>query len=68
MKKVSIIIPAYNCEQTIHHCLDSICKQTYTNIEIVVIDDGSTDSTGDLCEEYAQKDSRIIVCHYNNQT
>lgn len=66
MKKVSIIIPAYNCEQTIHHCLDSICKQTYTNIEIVVIDDGSTDSTGDLCEEYAQKDSRIIVCHYNN--
>ena len=39
MKKVSIIIPAYNCEQTIHHCHDSICKQTYTNIEIVVIDD-----------------------------
>ena len=58
--KVSIIIPAYNAEKTLPRCLDSIINQTYQNLEILLINDGSTDSTQDICENYKKLDKRII--------
>ena len=57
--KISIIIPAYNAEKTISKCLDSIINQTYKNLEIIVINDGSTDSTSKVISEYEKKDGRI---------
>ncbi len=63
---VSIIVPAYNVETLVEKCLYSLCAQTYKNIEIIVVDDGSTDKTRHLCEAYAQKDSRIIVVTQKN--
>ena len=64
---ISVIIPVYNVEAYLARCLDSILAQTYTNLEILIIDDGSTDNSGTLCDEYAQKDSRIRVIHQENQ-
>ncbi|WP_317855565.1 glycosyltransferase [Chakrabartyella piscis] len=63
---VSIIVPAYNAEATIKRCLDSIVKQSYREIEIIVINDGSIDDKHDILEEYKQLDSRIIVIHIEN--
>ncbi len=63
---ISVIVPAYNASTTIWRCLDSIINQTYHNLEILVINDGSTDATGDIIEEYAEKDSRIICYHTKN--
>lgn len=57
---VSVIIPAYNTEKYINRCLDSVCSQTYKNLEIIVINDGSTDSTPSIVRSYAQKDKRIV--------
>lgn len=68
MKKglVSIIVPVYNVEQYVGKCLDSLIKQTYHNIEIIVINDGSTDSSGEICDKYAENDRRIKVVHQEN--
>lgn len=69
MKKsalVSFIIPCYNCSRTIQKCVESIRKQTYTNLEIILVDDGSTDSTPAICDEFLGKDHRIIVIHQTN--
>jgi glycosyltransferase involved in cell wall biosynthesis len=63
---VSIIIPAYNVEKYIEKCLLSILEQTYTNIEIIVVDDGSTDNTGQLIDNVSQQDSRVRVIHKKN--
>lgn len=60
---VSIIIPVYNTEHSIRTCLDSVVGQTYHNLEIILIDDGSTDESGYICDEYAIKDSRIKAIH-----
>lgn len=65
-KLVSIIIPVYNTEKFLGECLESIIKQNYKNIEIILIDDGSTDSSGKICMEYMEKDSRIIVIRQKN--
>lgn len=64
--KVSIIVPIYNVEQYLRRCIDSLLAQTYTNIEIVLVDDGSPDNCGDICDEYAQTDARIKVLHKKN--
>lgn len=64
--KVSIIVPVYNVEQYVAKCVESLQKQTYTNIEIILVDDGSTDSSGKLCDELAKTDYRIRVIHKKN--
>lgn len=63
---ISVIIPVYNVEEYLHECLESVINQTYKNIEIILIDDGSTDSSGDICDEYKHYDSRIEVIHKKN--
>ena len=65
--KISVIVPVYNVEHYLYQCLDSLLKQTYTPYEIVLVDDGSTDSSGSVCEEYSQKYSYIKTIHKNNQ-
>lgn len=67
MALVSIIVPVYNTEQYIHRCLDSIICQTYHKIEIILVDDGSTDRSAQICDEYESKDTRIKVFHQENQ-
>lgn len=63
---ISIIIPVYNVEKYVTRCLDSIIKQTYSKLEIIVVDDGSTDSSGRICDEYKRRDERINVIHKSN--
>ena len=64
---ISVIIPVYNVEKYLRECLDSVLAQTYKNLEIILIDDGSSDNSGQICDEYAAKDSRIKVIHQVNQ-
>ncbi len=66
MKKISVIVPAYNAEKTILPCLSSIKNQTYGSIEIIVVNDGSTDKTGDILDEYAKSNVGIKVIHKSN--
>lgn len=66
MPKVSIIVPVYNVQQYLSKCIDSILDQTYTDWELLLVDDGSPDNSGAICDEYAQKDSRINVFHKLN--
>ena len=66
MPKLSIIVPVYKVEQYIHKCVDSILNQTFTNFELILVDDGSPDNCGKICDEYAQKDERIRVVHKEN--
>ena len=60
-EKISVIVPVYNVEQYLERCAESIINQTYKNVEIILVDDGSTDSSGRLCDELAKKDDRIMV-------
>lgn len=64
--KISVIIPVYNVEKYLNRCLDSVIKQSYQNLEIILVDDGSTDNSSKICDEYAQKDKRIVVLHKEN--
>lgn len=64
--KVSIIVPVFNVEQYLHHCIGSIISQTFTDWELLLIDDGSPDRSGDICDGYAKKDGRIRVVHKEN--
>jgi len=66
MPKFTVIVPIYNAEQTLRRCIDSIVAQSYTDWEAILVDDGSTDGSGDICDEYAAKDSRIKVVHQEN--
>lgn len=63
---ISVILPIYNVEDFLPQCLDSVINQTYQNLEIILVNDGSTDSCPQICEEYAKKDSRIKVIHKKN--
>lgn len=65
--KISVIVPAYNIENELARSLDSVLRQTYRNIEIIVVDDGSTDKTPEVIREYAQKHSNIIAIHQENR-
>ena len=65
--KISIIIPIYNVEKYLEKCLNTIINQTYKNLEIILIDDGSTDNSSTICDEYCKKDKRIKVIHKNNE-
>lgn len=64
--KISVIVPIYNVEDYLNECVDSLIEQDYSNLEIILVDDGSTDQCGSICDEYAIKDSRIKVIHKQN--
>ncbi len=66
MSRVSVIIPVYNVEKYLEKCLNSVINQTYKDLEILLIDDGSTDKSPEICDEYSEKDSRIKVIHKEN--
>lgn len=65
--KVSVIVPVYNAEKYLPKCIDSLINQTFQDIEIILINDGSQDSSGEICNSYKNKDSRIVVIHQTNQ-
>ncbi len=62
----SVVVPVYNVEKYLCECVDSILSQTFTDFELILVDDGSKDSSGEICDEYAQKDSRVKVIHKEN--
>lgn len=64
---ISVIVPVYNVERYLDQCMDSLVRQSYINLEIVVVDDGSTDSSGKKCDAWAERDSRIRVIHQANK-
>ena len=66
MPLISIIVPVYNTEKYLHRCIDSILIQTFTDFELLLIDDGSKDRSGEICDEYAKNDSRVRVFHKEN--
>lgn len=66
MPAISIIVPVYRAEKYLHRCVDSILSQTFSDFEVLLIDDGSPDKSGQICDEYAKKDSRIRVFHKEN--
>ena len=63
---LSVIVPVYNCTQYIDRCIESIVSQSFKEIELILVDDGSTDDSGVRCDEWADKDSRITVIHREN--
>lgn len=63
---ITVIVPVYNVEKYLKKCVDSIIGQTYRNLEIILVDDGSRDTSGSICDEYAKQDNRIIVIHKEN--
>ena len=64
--KISVIVPVYKAEAYLHRCVDSLLAQTFTDFEILLVDDGSPDRAGEICDEYARKDSRVRVFHKEN--
>ena len=64
---VSVIIPVYNVSRYLPQCLDSVTSQTYQNLEIVIVDDGSTDGSGSICAHYAERDDRILLIRSENK-
>ena len=63
---ISVIVPVYNVQAYLAQCVESIQLQTYTNLEIVLVDDGSTDGSGDMCDELSREDARIMAVHKEN--
>ncbi|MBQ6221566.1 MAG: glycosyltransferase family 2 protein [Solobacterium sp.] len=67
MPKISVIVPVYNTEQYLRQCVDSILCQTFSDFELILVDDGSTDSSGIICDEFAKNDPRVIILHQENR-
>ena len=67
MPQISVIVPVYKVEAYLHECVDSILVQTFTDFELILVDDGSPDNCGKICDEYAAKDSRVRVIHQENR-
>ncbi|PXV68871.1 glycosyltransferase involved in cell wall biosynthesis [Dysgonomonas alginatilytica] len=65
--KISVIIPVYNVENYLHECIDSVLNQNYSNLEVLLINDGSTDTSGQICNSYSARDQRIKVLHQENK-
>lgn len=65
-RELAIIVPVYNVEKYLHECIDSILKQTFTDFDLVLVDDGSTDNSGRICDSYIDVDARIHVIHKSN--
>ena len=63
---ISVIVPIYNVSQYLNKCIESICRQTYKDLEIILVDDGSDDGSEKICDSYLQKDARIVVIHKEN--
>ncbi len=66
MPSISIIIPVFNAEAFLHQCIDSVRAQTFTDYELILVDDGSKDGSGEICESYAHMDCRVLVIHQKN--
>ena len=64
--KISIIVPIYNAEKYLARCIESILRQTYSDLEIILVDDGSVDDSADICDTFAFQDERILVFHQAN--
>lgn len=67
MSDISVIIPVYNTKQYLSRCIDSVLRQTYSDWELILVDDGSDDGSERICDDYTGKDSRIRVFHNRNQ-
>lgn len=65
--QISVIVPVYNGERYLHECIDSILNQNFTDFELILLDDGSSDNSGTICDEYAKKDKRVRVIHKDNE-
>ena len=65
--QISIIVPVYNGERYLHECIDSILNQSFTDFELILVDDGSKDSSVQICDDYAKKDYRVRVIHKQNE-
>lgn len=63
---ISVIVPVYNVERYLRRCVDSILHQTYRNLEVLLVDDGSTDASGAICDEYAAQEERVTAVHQKN--
>ena len=66
MAAISVIVPVYKVERYLKRCVDSILDQTFRDFELILVDDGSPDRCGEICEKYAEKDKRIVVLHREN--
>ena len=66
MPKVTVVVPVYNVEKYLHKCAESILNQSFQDFELILVDDGSTDKSGDICDRFAEKDSRVRVIHQEN--
>lgn len=67
MNKITVIVPVYKAEKYLRRCIDSILSQTFTDFKLVLVDDGSPDASGAICDEYAARDARVCVKHTANQ-
>ena len=66
-EKITIIVPVYNVERYLQQCIESLINQSYENLEIILVNDGSTDASGEICDKYSSVDNRVKVIHKKNE-